>query len=72
MGGVHRVLHRLQPIARVGVFRARHQAIAWLDEAVVHRESRLPVGRTHIGKDDAGVLMRGVRTVTEPIFLRCC
>src|SRR6516165_9812142 len=56
MGGIHGVLHGLQPVARIEIFRARHQPIAWPDKAVVHREGRLLVGRTHIGKDDAAVL----------------
>src|SRR6516225_8284318 len=53
MGGIHCVLHRLQPVAQVTVFRAWHEPIAWLHEAVVHWKRWLEVGRTQIGKDDA-------------------
>jgi hypothetical protein len=49
-------------------FLARHETIAWLDEAVIHGERWLPVGWTHIGKDDAAVLMGGIGTVIQPVF----
>ena len=68
MGGIHRVFHDLQPVARVKVFPPRHEAIPGPDKAVIHREKRPPVGRTHIGKDDAAVLMGGIGPVTEPVF----
>jgi hypothetical protein len=36
------------------------------DKTVIHREKRLPVGRTHIGKDDAAVFMGGIGPVVCP------
>jgi len=68
MGGIHCVFHDLQPVAGVEIFLARHETIAWPDEGVVHRERRLPVGRTRIGKDDAAVFMGGVGPVVQPVF----
>ena len=68
MGRIHYVFHDLQPVAWIEIFRARHEPISRLDKAVVQRERRLPVGRPHIGKDDAAVLMGGIGPVTEPVF----
>ena len=68
MGGIHRVFHDLQPVARVEVFLPRHEAIARPDKAVVHGKRRLPVGRPHIGKDDAAVFMGGIGPVIQPVF----
>lgn len=68
MGGIHRVLHGLQPVAWIEIFRARHEPIAWSDKAVIHWERRPPVGRPHIGKDDAAVLMGRIRAVIQPVF----
>jgi len=68
MGGIHCVFHDLQPVTWIEIFLARYQTIAWLDEAVVHRETRLAVGRTHIGKDDAAVLMGRIGPVIQPVF----
>src|SRR5262249_50238849 len=55
-------------VARVEVFLARDQAIARPIEAVIDREGRPTIGRPHIRKDDAAVLMRGVGAVMEPVL----
>jgi hypothetical protein len=68
MGGIHGIFHDLQPVARVEVFPPRHKSIAGPDKAVIHREKRLPVGWTHLGKDDAAVFMGGIGPVIQPVF----
>ena len=68
MGGVHSVLHDLQPVARVEVFLSRHQPIARPDKTVVHGKRQLPVRRPHIVKDDPAIFLRGIRPVTQPVF----
>src|SRR6202043_3691322 len=67
-GGIHCAFHYRQPGPGAAILLARLETIAWPDEAVVHRERRLAVGRTHIGKDDAAVFMGGVGPVVQPVF----
>src|SRR5262249_28090495 len=68
MGGIHDVLHDLQPVAGIEIFLAGRETIAWPQEAVVHRKRRLEFGRTHVREDDAAVLVGRIGPVIEPVF----
>ena len=70
MGRIHGVFHDLQPVARIEIFLARDEPVARPDEAIVHRERRLLVGRTQIGEDDAVMLAGRIGAVAQPVLQR--
>jgi len=68
MGGVHRVLHDLQPVAGVEVLLAWDEPIARANEAVVEGQRRPLLGRPHVGEDDAAILVGGISAVKQAVL----
>jgi hypothetical protein len=66
--GIHGIFQDLQPVARIIILLARDELVSRSRKAVIDRERRLYVGRPHVGKDDAIILMRGIGPMTEPVL----
>jgi hypothetical protein len=64
------VFHDLQSFAWIEILSARDQTIAGTAEAVVFGETRLPVGRADIRKDNAVLLEGRTGSVIEPVLER--
>ena len=64
---VHAVVLDLQPVAGKHELARRLEREARQVERVVERKRRPAIGRTHVGEDEAGELVRRVRALAEPV-----
>src|SRR4029078_3866654 len=58
------------PVTRVQIFLSRNKPVTWAGETVVHGEWRPLLGRSHVGEHNAGILMRGIGAVAQPVLQR--
>ncbi len=68
MDRILRVFEDLQPVAGIDVFLAGDDSIAGPDEAVIGRESRHLLRRTHIGENEAMRLAHRIGAVEQPLL----
>ena len=67
---VHRVFQDLQPVARIEIFLARNDPVAWAAEAVIGGECRHFLGRAHVAEHDAVRLAHRIGAVTQLVLDR--
>src|SRR5262249_5591009 len=68
MDRVHTVVFYLQPIAVQGVAWARTDPVPWHLEHVEDGKFRVLIGRPHVGKDQATILVRRVSAMEDAVL----